>query len=399
MRVDGIDAGLHQVEVGITRQRCRRINRLSSQVQVVTCGGIAELVELVVGRERHVPGSLIGGSQLVDGHFLPSQRAVGLLHEVGGVETAALVFVLQVVLHSLFNVNGVVRVGKVVVRMFQSILAQCLTNHGIAQVERLGARVLVSTVDAVGPHVLIVAVQLLKGHVVPERQSFCHAVAQPVACAASAAVDILTQHLVVPLRGVGDHAQSVFHLVHDGSATLVRCVRTHVHPGLCLIVAISRLCACTVGNVEGLHHRRHVVEVVAGCIHGIGDAFLRFSVALVVEVPGNVALRNGIKLHHVAIAHGSIGSDDVGTHEVFLTGRQFLQPVDATAVVQVFRRTAVVDGWFCLVNGIAESLLLDQRVADAADGHSAEGHGGSTDKAFVGGYVGRLCHRTGAHSQ
>ena len=52
--------------------------------------------------------------------------------------------------------------------VLQTVFAQSLTNHGVGQIEHLRAVVLVGAVDAVGPHVNLVAVQSGRGVVVPE---------------------------------------------------------------------------------------------------------------------------------------------------------------------------------------------------------------------------------------
>ena len=61
--------------------------------------------------------------------------------------------------------------------MLQAILAQCLTYHGIAIVERQGTIVLLGTIDAIGPHVLCVTLESRTRSVVPEIEESRHAVA------------------------------------------------------------------------------------------------------------------------------------------------------------------------------------------------------------------------------
>jgi hypothetical protein len=52
--------------------------------------------------------------------------------------------------------------------VLQAILAEGLANEAVADVEHVAAVVLRGTVDAVRPHVLVVAVELRRSAVVPE---------------------------------------------------------------------------------------------------------------------------------------------------------------------------------------------------------------------------------------
>ena len=75
---------------------------------VVSAGGIAQLVVLIVGREGQIPGGSIVGSSIFDIHRLPLQLVVVGLHEIGAVQTVLRVLVLDVVLHAVFVVERIV---------------------------------------------------------------------------------------------------------------------------------------------------------------------------------------------------------------------------------------------------------------------------------------------------
>ena len=186
----------------------------------------------------------------------------------------------------------------------------------------------------------------------------------------------------------------MLHFVHDGSSALIGGVGSHVHPGLCLIVAVGGGGARTVGDVECLDHAGHVVEVVASGIHRIGDALLRGSITLVMEVPGDVSLRNGVELDDVTIDSLAALGLHVGTHIILGGRRELLQPIDAAAIVQEGLCRLVVDGGLGFLGAVAEALLFNLRGGYPANGHSAKSHRRSASKALVGGHC--LCPCSGA---
>ena len=123
LRVDSIYTGLHHMEVGIAGGGGNGLCVVAVQIQIIARLGIAQLIELVLGCERDVPRCLVLRCKVGQCNLLPRERAVFVLHQIGSVEAAVLVFTLQVVLHVVFHVNGVVRFGKVFVGVFQTILS------------------------------------------------------------------------------------------------------------------------------------------------------------------------------------------------------------------------------------------------------------------------------------
>ena len=111
------------MEVGIAGGGGNGLCGVAVQIQIVARLRIAQLIELVLGCERDVPRSLVLRCEVGQRNLLPRERTVFVLHQIGSVETAVLVFILQVVLHIVFHINGVVRFGKVLVGVFQTILA------------------------------------------------------------------------------------------------------------------------------------------------------------------------------------------------------------------------------------------------------------------------------------
>ena len=159
LRVDSIYTGLHHMEVGIAGGSGNGLYGVAVQIQIVARLRIAQLIELVLGCERDVPRCLVLRCKVGQRNLLPRERAVFVLHQIGSVEAAVFVFVLQVVLHIVFHVNSIVRVGEVVASMLEAVFAQSLTKHGVAEIEHFAAVIFVGTVDAVWPHVLGVAVE------------------------------------------------------------------------------------------------------------------------------------------------------------------------------------------------------------------------------------------------
>ena len=77
--------------------------------------------------------------------------------------------------------EGPVRLSVVARGVLQAILAKCLAHQAVAIVEHIAMVVLVGTVDAIGPHVLVVAMEERSRGVVPEIEHGRHTLAQPVA--------------------------------------------------------------------------------------------------------------------------------------------------------------------------------------------------------------------------
>ena len=71
MGFDGIDARLHEMEVGVGILFFNCAGILARERQIATSGRIAELIELIVGRERDEPCSLVVAGELIGGNFLP----------------------------------------------------------------------------------------------------------------------------------------------------------------------------------------------------------------------------------------------------------------------------------------------------------------------------------------
>ena len=168
LRVDSIHTGLHHMEVGIAGGSGNGLCGVAVQIQIVARLRIAQLIELVLGCERDVPRCLVLRCKVGQRYLLPRERAVFVLHQIGSVEATILVFVLQVVLHVVFHVNGVIRIGKMVAAGLKAILHQRLADERVAYIEQVGTIVLVCSVDAIGPHVSIVTIQLLSGTIVEE---------------------------------------------------------------------------------------------------------------------------------------------------------------------------------------------------------------------------------------
>ena len=244
-------------------------------------------------------------------------------------------------------------------------------------------------VDAVGPHVLRVALEARACGAVPEVEECRHTVAEPLARAVARAQDV-----AAPVGRVRDDAQSVLHLMHNGTRALVAGVGTHVHPRVVLVVAVGRRRAGAVAHAEVLRDAGQVVEDVAGLRQRVVDALVGCCVAAVVVRVGDVTLGHGRELDDVAVARLAVLVGGVGAHVVHGARLQVLEVVDGGAALRHrLRAQCVVDGRLCLL-AQTEALGLDAGTAVARQLLDAsESHCGTACVAGVGHHLGCLCLR------
>ena len=221
--------------------------------------------------------------------------------------------------------------------MLKSILAQCLAHQGIADIEDVAPVVLVRAVDAIGPHVLIVAIEPLSVAVVEEPEHLGHPVAQPVSRARGESRRVgcsRAQVETAPLRvGPGYNPYPMQHLVHDGSGPLVRRVGPDAHPS-----AIGAFGGGRAGVVSDIRrevlHLGEVVPPVDGGLGGIRYPLVGIGITAGSDMERDLSLWQGIETYHVAIAHLPSLRHGISPHVVERGGFQVFQPVDIAVVAQ-----------------------------------------------------------------
>ena len=143
----------HQMEV-VGGSGIRMIDGLYATAisHVVTRSRIAQLVVLVRGRKTEIPGCGIVQGSLFSGHRLPLQGVTARLHEIGTAQAPALVLVLDVILHAVLIIKGIIGQGIAnLARSRQTILVQCLGQNAHHTVEVVRMGVLVCTITSIGP--------------------------------------------------------------------------------------------------------------------------------------------------------------------------------------------------------------------------------------------------------
>ena len=122
-----IDPPLHQMEI-IVGVGCRVVDGLEATAigHVLTSSSVAQLVILVGRCERDVPGGTIVLKYLGSAHGSPLQRTGGCGNEIGGIESALLIFIFQVVFHVILLFKGIVRISKSVINTGPVRIPNCL---------------------------------------------------------------------------------------------------------------------------------------------------------------------------------------------------------------------------------------------------------------------------------
>ena len=258
-------------------------------------------------------------------------------------------------------------------RARQSVLVECLCEDAHHAIEVVGVGVLMGTVATVRPEVHVIARDDARGVVVPETDGFRSTVAEPVAAIAT------RTHVGVPPHAMSADTNAMECLVHDGAWLLIRRAGTDAHPTTIATVGSRR--SRTVGDADAkaVDAGEVVPVVVHGGVDGIVDAVVGLLVATVVVPMADDTLWHGDKLDDIAIAHGIVLRDGVGTHVVNGSWPEVAQPVNLTSLIEIFGG-AVVGHLRIGLRAPAESLLDDVLATDRA---ASECPGTAADEAWV----------------
>ena len=194
-------------------------------------GHIAQLIILVGGREGDGPGSTVVSSSLLRRHDLNSERACAGDGEVGTGQAAVCILILNIILVGRIIVEREIRTRETAACMLQTILAKSLDNQAIGYIQQFGTIVLMSSVDAVWPHVLMIATEHIGIIVGKEAHHLCGAVTQPLTCAIAIAIDARAQVMTAPFCvGPWDDAYAMKEFVQQCARALIRGIGSHAHP-------------------------------------------------------------------------------------------------------------------------------------------------------------------------
>ena len=358
-------SGRQQVElIGRGRSIARDALEAVAVGEVAARGCVPEDVVGSPGVVGYVPGEVVALSGIEGQQLHGAACGHGQEVHVFGILAG------QVILLVILLLEDVGRSGKAHAGgADKSVLVEgmCGEYVGIVEDGVLGViRVLVGTVDAIGPHVGFVAGQCGRSVVLQELYDLVGARSEPQSATGLGA----EVSIVVPFaRGADAHA--VVRLVQNGARLLVGYVLAHAHPATVGAVGRSAASPRTGNVVDAQVEAPDVGQIVVEplhLVHGRSDAEVRLFVALVVVGGGDVALGQCGYLHHVAVGHLPSAGDGVCAYVIYGSRLHVLHAVDVAVVREVSGRAVVEDGGIGL-RAPAEAAFLGR----ASHGQSAQG--------------------------
>ena len=272
-------------------------------------------------------------------------------------------------------VKGIVGQGIAnLARSRKTVLVECLCQDSHHAIEVVIVCVLMGTITAIGPEVHVISGDDSCRAVVPEADGLRHAVSEPVS-----SVTCRT-HLTVPPHVMGAYADAVEGLVHNGTRLLVAAALTHAHPTS--VAAVGGRSSRTVVHADpkAMNTCEVVPVVVHGEVDGIVETVVGSLIATIVIPVAHGALWHCDKLDYIAIAHGIVLVDGIGSHVIDGGGFQVTQPVDLAFLVEILAG-AVVGHFRVGLFTPAEAFLKDVTARNRA---ASEGPCAATDEARIG---------------
>ena len=289
--------------------------------------------------------------------FKVVNHLVGIFFQERSIASIGLILVFQVVLDRIFLVKRIVGSRKINgTGSGQTVLAESLTNERVGDVECCRTFVLLGTIDAERPQMLVVAVELFSIVVVEEAHHVVGTVTEPVSRRAVAAIASLSEVVVVVPEAACAHTYAVEHLVKQGARALVRGVGADADPTAIAAVSSRRTRRIAYAEVES-PDAGQIVPIVHGVLCCCRDAGLGSGVVVAFTYRiVDITFWQGIELFVLTISYLIPRGDGIGAHVVARARRESVDDIDDATLLHGLRAAHVADGGIGMC-GIAKAAL------------------------------------------